>query len=95
MIATKIKDHLENFKGHAALYQLNPPIRKTIFCDDAVAEYEHVVVSAVCVLGTPETYIFASNNEGEIVDWCELNGSYRGGLDHDEALANAGYEIKG
>jgi hypothetical protein len=29
----------------------------------------------------------------EITDWEELPGSYKGGMSHAEALANAGYTI--
>jgi len=58
----------------------------------------HVVVSAAVVpFGGPETYIFpAGKDEGgdwQIADWLELEGSFRGGLDHAEALRRAGYEV--
>jgi hypothetical protein len=56
--------------------------------------YEYVRVSACTVpFSGPEVYIFGSDSDGEITDWCELEGSYRGGLDHAVALANAGYEV--
>ena len=40
-----------------------------------------------------ETYIFPADEDGNVLDWGELEGSYRGGMDHEEALHNAGYEI--
>jgi hypothetical protein len=40
-----------------------------------------------------ETYIFGCDPTGEITDWEELPGSYKGGMSHAEALANAGYTI--
>ena len=41
----------------------------------------------------PETYIFPCDVSGEVTSWGELDGSYRGGLSHAQALKNAGYEI--
>lgn len=53
-----------------------------------------VVVSAVCAMFTgPETYIFEADAGGDITSWTELPGSFRGGLDHAEALRGYGYEI--
>lgn len=55
---------------------------------------EHVVVSAINVPFTgPETYIFEANKNGTITQWGELYGSFRGGLDHEKALRDAGYEV--
>lgn len=55
---------------------------------------EYVWVSAANVMFSgPETYIFPCDADGEVTDWGELPGSYKGGLDHEEALAEAGYEI--
>lgn len=84
--AVKVKD-LTGYTGYAALYKVDPPMAGT----------DHVIVSAtVAMFSGPETYIFpAENAESERPsDWGELDGSYRGGLDHAEALAGAGYELK-
>jgi hypothetical protein len=83
--ATKVKD-LPGFRGKAALYFLDPPV------DD---DMEYVVVSATVVpFGEgPETYIFPADSSGEITDWGELHGSYKGDLDHAKALRGAGYEV--
>lgn len=57
--------------------------------------HQHVVVSSVIAPYTgPETYIFPSNAAGDVISYSELDGSYRGGLDHKQALENAGYEVK-
>jgi len=40
-----------------------------------------------------ETYIFGCDSKGEVVSWRELEGSYKGGMSHAQALANAGYTI--
>jgi len=41
----------------------------------------------------PETYVFPSNEKGEIIDWGELPGSYRGDLAHEKCFKNIGYKI--
>ena len=82
--ATLITDDLNGFTGQAAHYRLDPPL------DGA----EFVVVSAtVAMFSGPETYIFAADESGKITDFSEKDGSYRGGLDHAEALEGAGYAV--
>lgn len=62
-------------------------------CDTKV-DAEYVVVSASNVpFSGPETYIFAADEDGKIVRWTELDGSFRGELDHEKALRGAGYEV--
>lgn len=91
--AILVKDNLPKFRGHAALYKMNPPLVETNY-EGVVTEHAFVVVSATDVMYSgPETYIFAADQDGHIEDGGELDGSYRGGLDHDLALANAGYEV--
>lgn len=83
-----IKSNLPRYDGDAALYRVDPPMAD----DDGTTEY--VVVSAANVPPSgPETYIFAADEDGEVTSWGELYGSFRGGLDHAEALRGAGYEI--
>ena len=63
-------------------------------CDTGGCLPEYVIVSAVnAVFSGPETYIFEANDKGEVVDYGELEGSFRGELNHAKALANAGYSI--
>ncbi len=55
---------------------------------------KHVVISACFApCSGPETYIFASDEEGDITDWCEMKGSLRGTLDHGEAIVAAGWKL--
>ena len=76
-------------KGRACLYRLSDPLMG----------YEYVVVSAAKdardshdqVVG--ETFIFGSDESGKVKSFLELPGSYRGGLDHQKALNDAGYDI--
>ena len=73
------------FRGDARLYKLSDPLDG----------HTLVVVSAAVVpFSGPETYIFPANEQGEITDFGELNGSGRGYLDHREALSIAGYSIE-
>lgn len=91
MKATKIKNLSSN--GHAIpgmtanhakqLYRLDPPLDG----------HEYVVVSAATVMGEPETYIFPSDADGNVTSWGELDGSFKGALDHQAALRGAGYDL--
>lgn len=37
--------------------------------------------------------MFSGVAEGEVSDWGELEGSFRGSIDHERALAGAGYLV--
>lgn len=87
--ATVVKSRLGGYRGDAALYLVNPPLRSD--WDDKA--YEFVVVSSVVTYSGPETFIFGADNEGEVQDWAELPGSLKGVLDHEQALEGAGYSI--
>lgn len=92
----------------AATYKLEPPLGYTytdygaeVEDDEDFPEFlcaaEYVYVSAAS-LPFPwgledETYIFHANEDGEVLNWSELRGSTKFTLSHDEALANAGYEV--
>lgn len=68
------------------LYKLNIPHQG----------HEFVIVSSVsfCIDHKgPETLIFGANADGEIVDWCGLQGSERNTISHRQVLRNAGYNI--
>ena len=83
MKAMFVKD-LSGYTGEAKLYQLEPPLDGN----------EYVVVSATyAMFSGPETYIFPATPDGTVTGWGELDGSFRGELDHKLALKNAGYEV--
>ena len=84
MKAILVKDNLQNFTGHAALYRMEPPLDGR----------EFVIASATNAMFTgPETYLFPADADGRVIDWSEIEGSYRGGLSHAIALGRAGYSI--
>ena len=92
-IATECKIKNDSFSGDARLYHLSAPV--TYYDGDTEQKSDYVVVSATMVpYSGPETYIFPADETGAILNWCELNGSFRGGLDHERALTEAGYAIE-
>lgn len=92
--ATYVRD-LEGFAGTAKLYRVEPPATWGTWSEPDENSTDYLVVSAAVVpYSGPETYIFPGNEAGEVVSWGELDGSYRGGLDHDAALTGAGYEVQ-
>lgn len=44
--------------------------------------------------GCPETYLFAANEDGEVIDWCEMEGSFKGAYNHEEAMNNSNFPLK-
>jgi len=72
-------------------YRLSEPIAARDWPGGEASD--HVIVSASVVSGVPETYIFTADASGNIKSWVECDGSFRGALDHDEALRRAGYEV--
>jgi hypothetical protein len=58
--------------------------------------HKYVITSATNVqFSGPETYMFAADEKGNIIDWSELPGSYRGGLDHKTCFESIGYSTNG
>ena len=85
MKAILVKDNLRNFTGHAALYRMEPPLDGR----------EFVIASAANALYSgPETYLFPADADGRVIDWNEIEGSYRGGLSHAKAFASVGYSVE-
>lgn len=82
------RKHLSNFNGDARLFAVEPPVT---FGDDQKSGF--VVVSKINSWAH-ETYIFPANEQGEVVDWCELDGSRKGEHSHEAVLRAAGYEVE-
>ena len=81
--ATLVKDNIEGFRGHAALYKLSEPLEG----------YEYVICSTGTTIFGLETLIFGANKQGDALNWGELYGSKRDTEDHEEVLNAAGYEV--
>lgn len=94
MKTAKFVKKLDDWRGDAALYELSQPLAQHSYDDTEPVKYNHVIVSAAnAMFSGPETYIFGADSDGKILDWGELEGSFRGSLDHARALENAGYEV--
>jgi len=86
MKSAKAIKNMKETQGQACLYELSEPL----------GGYGYVVVSAVKSRLTDrdgETLIFGSDEVGKIKSFLELPGSYNGGMDHQKALNDAGYDI--
>lgn len=80
-------------KGQAKLWKVEPPVEYGY--GDEMKTTSYIATSAVIVpYSGAETYVFPCDADGRVLNWAELDGSYRGGLDHLEAIRGAGYEIE-
>ena len=78
--ARKIKD----VNNHQILWEVLPRIEGN----------KYVITSTSNVQFTgPETYMFAADEKGNIINWGELPGSYRGELNHQKCFENINYQI--
>jgi hypothetical protein len=86
-----------NWESDARLYRVVPPVSQTRWNPDSDQDetntFDYVVVSASGFMGRPETFIFPADKNGEVDNYYELDGSFRGALDHERALRNAGYDV--
>lgn len=88
--AKLVKDNLEGFVGHATLYKLSEKVK---YANNKTTSY--VICSTVNAMFTGiETYIFPANKSGEVLNWCELDGSQRGTTSHETVLEDAGYKLE-
>mgnify|MGYP001565118549 FL=1 len=91
-IAMLVKTLTNGWTGDAKLYKLSEPMQYGY--DEPESETQFVIVSATnAMFSGPETYIFPADEDGNVIDWGELDGSYRGGYNHWEALERAGYTV--
>jgi hypothetical protein len=89
MKATFVKE-ADGFAEHAELFRLERPAETRCGIN-----FQFIVVSTLkCALdtGLPETYIFPTYSNGEVLDWRELEGSFQGAMDISKALRDGGYE---
>jgi len=84
------------WQGDASLYKLSKPATFSLFNDDdeyEERETEYVIVSAVNNHLAHETYIFPAYDNATPISMSEMEGSYKGGTDHEAALNALGYEL--
>lgn len=87
MKATFVKNMDGGFSD-AKLFSVEP---HAVYDDYKTAS--HVVVSKVNSAWAHETYIFPSDERGNVVSWGELYGSARGEHSHESVLRDAGYKV--
>lgn len=78
------------------LYRLEPPIGYTTYGhnDEESKTSEYVIVSGANIMFSgPETYIFPADSDGNVTSWGELSGSFRGAINHQKSIENAGYML--
>ena len=86
----KTATFVEEMDDGKELYHMEPPLAD--YSEENTHEF--VIVSAVVAMFSgPETYIFPADVSGEITDWGELPGSFKGELSVKTALENAGYTV--
>ena len=94
--AKLIKEEVSEVGAIQRLYELSKPIG---YDYDYDKEKDTQLTNFILVSGTyamfsgEETYIFPADKDGNVLDWGELDGSFRGSIDHEQALENAGYEL--
>jgi len=90
--ATKLKD----LNSTQVLWELSEAVEfdYDYEADEYRRETNFVVTSVPYnpALVGPETYIFPADQEGEILNWGELDGSFKGGMDHSQAIERAGFK---
>lgn len=79
-----IDKDVDGFRGQAWLIELSDPVKVVDRVSDEVkAETEYFAVSASVVLGKPETYVFPTDEDGEVLSWSEVAGSRKGTSDQE------------
>ena len=90
-----IAERIKKIKGSQMLWKVTPPIiTEPCYEGDTKKKFNYIITSCASVFGQPETYVFGADKNGEILDWGELDGSFKGDFDHERAIIGAGYQIK-
>jgi hypothetical protein len=98
MQATLIKVQISGSGAIQKIYRVDPPIcGYNDYNEEGERQeaptYDVVCVSSGFVVGQLETYIFPSDEDGEITSFLELPGSRKGGVSHEYVLEGLGYEV--
>lgn len=89
IVATRVGPASGNWTGEAVLWRLS----EEIATDEGIATKYVVSSATVAMFSGPETYIFPADEHGNVLNWLDLDGSYKGGLDHEEAIRRAGWQV--
>ena len=90
--AILIKDISENYLGHAALYELDPPYEYEPLFSEQTLECNQIVISAVNDYIVNEVMAFPAS-DGEQTSWGDL-AVIRNESSHAKLLASMGYELR-
>jgi len=83
---------LTGWKSDARLYVLSGPVD---YEDDGGQRCTiNIVVSKAMGYLTAETYIYPADAGGNVLDWCELDGSQKRDISHDDLLREAGWIVR-
>jgi len=91
MKTAKFLKKLEGWLGDAALYELSELASYEAI--DKPGKTKYVIVSAVDNDFGIETYIFPSDIAGVPFSMLEMEGSFKGEMNHEKALEYAGYKL--
>jgi hypothetical protein len=86
MNTNRIARKIKNVNKNQILWEVMPRIEGN--------KYVVTSISDLAFSG-PETYMFAADENGNIINWNELPGSYRGELNHGKCFKEIGYKIDG
>lgn len=94
MIATFVKA----INKEQALFKLSPPITYEYWdvnsnATDPIMLAEYVISSKTLVFGTPETYLFHADSNGEFIHMMELPGSLKEVYNVVTPLKELGYTV--
>lgn len=84
------------FRETAFFYKLSEPVEYDYDYDTEkfLKETRFVCVSQANAFGSGyETFIFPADENGEVVDWSELEGSLRGYISPDQLMRECGWSV--
>jgi hypothetical protein len=80
------------WRGDARLYKLSEPYALEDY-EGETTNIDYVIVSGINNEFGIETFIFPAKEDGEAISMGELEGSFKGAIDHAMALENFGYPL--
>jgi hypothetical protein len=81
--------------SYQRVYRLDPPVTVSNDWDECIDLIEYVMISRVddvCGYG-PETYMFQCDENGQVLEWMEMDGSMKGDWSHEDVIKEAGWTL--